>query len=61
MLRHLLSIGVQPEALLLPRRTDQGRCKLGKMDSLLALVEVLIERCNKGLAQHKEVMRHCQL
>ena len=53
----LFDMGVQPEALLLPRRPDQGRCRLCQPDSLAALIDTLVERCNKDLSRHKEVMR----
>ena len=61
MLRRLFSMGVQPEALLLPGRPDPGRCRLCHPDSLTALIDILIERCSGDLSRHKEVMRRCHL
>ena len=55
----LFDMGVQPEALLLPRRPDQGKCKLCQPEPLQALVDVLIERCNGNLSPHKEVIMRC--
>ena len=55
LLQSLFIMGVQPEALLLPRRPDQGKCKLCRLDHLQALIDVLMERCNGDLSQHKEV------
>ena len=59
LLRQLFSMGVKPEALLLPKQTGQGRCKLCQVASLAALFEVLRDQCNGDLSQHVEVMRHC--
>ena len=56
MLERLFEMGVRPEALLLPRRPDQGKCKLCWIVSLDALITVLLERCNGDLSRHKEVM-----
>ena len=61
MLRRLFNMEVPPKALLLPRRPDLGRCRLCGLDNLEALIDVLLERCNNDLSQHKEVRRHCQL
>ncbi|CAL5227175.1 g10089 [Coccomyxa viridis] len=54
MLKLLFELGVQPEALLLPRRPDQGKCKMLQPISLEALAASLVERCNGDLSQHKE-------
>ena len=56
MLKRLIDMGVQPEALLLPRRPDQGKCKMCWAISLEALISVLKERGNGDLSRHKEVM-----
>lgn len=61
MLKQLFSMGVKPEAMLLPSSLDQGGCKLCRVDSLLALLGVLVEQCNGDLSQHKEVIMRCRL
>ena len=61
MIKCLFEMGVQPEALLLPRRPDQGKCKLCQTASLLALVDVFMQRCNGDLSMHKEVSKVFQL
>ena len=60
MFKWLFNVGVQPEALLLPKRPDQGRCRLCEPELLQALIDVLSERCNGDLSPHKEVIRRCQ-
>ena len=57
MLRLLVELGVQPEALLLPRRPGQGKCRMLQPISLEPLAAILAERCNKDLSRHKEVRR----
>ncbi len=58
MLKCLFEMGVKPEALLLPRQPDPGKCKLCRALSLEALIDILMERCNGDLSPHKEVMGH---
>lgn len=55
MLHHLFSFGVRPEALLLPKRPDQGQCRLCVLPSLQGLIEELIDRSKKRLSRYKEV------
>ncbi len=61
MIRRLFNLGVKPEALLLPKRPDQGKCKMCSLDSLQALLDSLLVRTKNDLSRHKEVRRHCQL
>ena len=61
MLRHIFALGVQPQALLLPKRPDRGKCNLCQPDRLQVLIDVLRERGGKDLSRHKEVMRHCHV
>lgn len=56
MLLQLFKMGVKPEALLLPRRPDRGNPRMSSLDSLQALLDVSIVRCNYGdISRHKEV------
>lgn len=54
MIKHLFSMGVRPEALLLPRRADRGHCKLRCLASLQAVIDVLLEE-SPDLSPHTEV------
>ena len=54
MLKHLFTMGVRPEALLLPRRADRGHCRLRCLSSLQALIDVLVEE-SPDLFPHTEV------
>ncbi|CAL5221738.1 g3987 [Coccomyxa viridis] len=56
MIRRLFNLGVKPEALLLPKRPDQGKCKLCSLDSLQALLDSLLVRTKNDLSRHKEVL-----
>ena len=56
MLRHLTScLGVEPQALLLPRQPGCGRVKLCKCCSLLGLVSILAVQLKLNISQHTEV------
>ena len=61
MIRRLFSMGVKPEALLLPKRPDQGKCMMCTLDGLQALMDILLVKCKNDLSGHKEVMRRCHL
>ncbi len=61
MIRRLFNMGVKPEALLLPKRPDQGKCKMCTLHSLQALLDILLVQCKNDLSRHKEVMRRCHL
>ncbi len=50
MLRHIFALGVQPQALLLPKRPDRGKCNLCQPDRLQVLIDVLRERDGKDLS-----------
>ena len=64
MLLQLFSMGVKPEALLLPQRPDQGKCKLCTLSSLQALIDIFLldtkyrpaQWTKDDLAQYKEVI-----